>query len=143
MNKEAPAMGSVRVAIVGVGNCASSLVQGVEYYRDADPSQRVPGLMHVDFGGYHVRDVEFVAAFDVDAKKVGRDLAEAIVASENNTIKLCDVPPTNVTVQRGHTHDGLGKYYREMVEESDEPAVDVAAALREARVDVLVSYLPV
>src|ERR1044071_1933689 len=110
----------VRVAIVGVGNCASSLVQGVEYYRDADPSERVPGLMHVDFGGYHVRDVEFVAAFDVDAKKVGRDLAEAIVASENNTIKLCDVPPTGVTVHRGPTLDGLGQYYREMVEESDE-----------------------
>jgi myo-inositol-1-phosphate synthase len=136
-------MGSVRVAIVGVGNCASSLVQGVEYYRNADPATRVPGLMHVKFGEYHVGDVEFVAAFDVDAKKVGRDLAEAIVASENNTIKICDVPPTGVQVQRGPTYDGLGKYYREMVEESDEPAVDVVAALREARVDVLVSYLPV
>ncbi len=136
-------MGSVRVAIVGVGNCASSLVQGVEYYRDADPNSRVPGLMHVAFGGYHVSDVEFVAAFDVDAKKVGRDLAEAIVASENNTVKLCDVPPTGVTVQRGPTHDGLGQYYREIIEESDETAVDVVAALREARVDVVVSYLPV
>src|SRR5690348_5422243 len=136
-------MGSVRVAVVGVGNCASSLVQGVEYYRNADPATRVPGLMHVKFGDYHVGDVEFVAAFDVDAKKVGRDLAEAIVASENNTIKICDVPPTGVTVQRGPTYDGLGKYYREMVEESDEQAVDVVAALREARVDVLVSYLPV
>ena len=136
-------MGSVRVAVVGVGNCASSLVQGVEYYRKADPATRVPGLMHVKFGDYHVGDVEFVAAFDVDAKKVGRDLAEAIVASENNTIKICDVPPTGVVVQRGPTFDGLGKYYREMVEESDEPAVDVVAALREARVDVLVSYLPV
>jgi myo-inositol-1-phosphate synthase len=99
--------------------------------------------MHVKFGDYHVGDVEFVAAFDVDAKKVGRDLAEAIVASENNTVKICDVPPTGVLVQRGPTHDGLGKYYREMVEESDEPAVDVVAALREARVDVVVSYLPV
>jgi len=136
-------MGSVRVAVVGVGNCASSLIQGVEYYRNADPASRVPGLMHVKFGDYHVGDVEFVAAFDVDAKKVGRDLAEAIVASENNTIKICDVPPTGVLVQRGPTHDGLGKYYREMVEESDEPAVDVVAALREARVDVVVSYLPV
>jgi len=136
-------MGSVRVAIVGVGNCASSLVQGVEYYRNADPNDRVPGLMHVKFGEYHISDVEFVAAFDVDAKKVGRDLAEAIVASENNTIKICDVPPTGVTVQRGPTLDGLGKYYRETVEESDEDAVDVVAALREARVDVLVSYLPV
>src|SRR5256885_1653227 len=136
-------MGSVRVAIVGVGNCASSLVQGVEYYRDADPNERVPGLMHVTFGEYHVSDVEFVAAFDVDAKKVGRDLAEAIVASENNTIKISDVPPTGVTVQRGPTLDGLGKYYRETVEESDEEPVDVAQALRDARVDVVVSYLPV
>src|SRR2546423_4983210 len=136
-------MSSVRVAIVGVGNCASSLVQGVEYYRNADPADRVPGLMHVRFGDYHVADVEFVAAFDVDAKKVGRDLAEAIVASENNTIKICDVPPTGVTVQRGPTLDGLDKYYRETVEESDEAAVDVVAALREARVDVVVSYLPV
>ncbi|GAA1801419.1 inositol-3-phosphate synthase [Planosporangium flavigriseum] len=136
-------MGSVRVAIVGVGNCASSLVQGVEYYRNADPGDRVPGLMHVKFGDYHVSDVEFVAAFDVDAKKVGRDLAEAIVASENNTIKLCDIPPTGVTVQRGPTYDGMGQYYREMIEESDETPVDVAAALREARVDVVVSYLPV
>ena len=100
-------MGSVRVAIVGVGNCASSLVQGVEYYKDAVPGGRVPGLMHVQFGPYHVRDVEFVAAFDVDAKKVGRDLAEAIGASENNTIKICDVPQSGVTVQRGHTLDGL------------------------------------
>jgi myo-inositol-1-phosphate synthase len=136
-------MGSVRVAIVGVGNCASSLVQGVEYYRDANAADRVPGLMHVVFGDYHVSDIEFVAAFDVDAKKVGRDLAEAIVASENNTIKICDVPPTGVTVQRGPTFDGLGQYYREIVEESDESPVDVAAALRQANVDVVVSYLPV
>ncbi|MBA3489968.1 MAG: inositol-3-phosphate synthase [Longispora sp.] len=136
-------MGTVRVAIVGVGNCASSLVQGVEYYRNADPAQRVPGLMHVKFGDYHVSDVEFVAAFDVDAKKVGRDLAEAISASENNTIKLCDVPPTGVYVQRGPTHDGMGEYYREMIDESDEHPVDVVAALQEARVDVVVSYLPV
>src|SRR6266542_1259670 len=143
MKKEASAMGSVRVAIVGVGNCASSLVQGVEYYRDADPNDRVPGLMHVAFGDYHVSDVDFVAAFDVDAKKVGRDLAEAIVASENNTVKICEVPPTGLTVQRGPTLDGLGKYYRETVEESDEASVDVVTALREARVDVVVSYLPV
>ena len=136
-------MGSVRVAVVGVGNCASSLIQGVEYYRDADPSERVPGLMHVTFGEYHVSDVQFVAAFDVDAKKVGRDLAEAIVASENNTIKICDVPPTGVTVQRGPTLDGLGRYYKETIEESDEEPVDVAQALRDARVDVVVSYLPV
>ncbi|MEU8259696.1 inositol-3-phosphate synthase [Micromonospora sp. NPDC048999] len=136
-------MGSVRVAIVGVGNCASSLVQGVEYYRNADPTDRVPGLMHVTFGDYHVSDVKFVAAFDVDAKKVGMDLAEAIVASENNTIKLCDVPPTGVTVQRGPTFDGLGQYYREIIEESDVEPVDVAQALRDAQVDVVVSYLPV
>ena len=134
---------AIRVAIVGVGNCAASLVQGVEYYRDADPSARVPGLMHVELGGYHVRDIEFVAAFDVDAKKVGRDLSEAIVASENNTIKIADVPPTNVVVQRGVTLDGLGKYYRETIEESDEAPVDVTAALREAQVDVLICYLPV
>jgi myo-inositol-1-phosphate synthase len=143
MNKEANAMGSVRVAIVGVGNCASSLIQGVEYYRNADPNDRVPGLMHVKFGDYHVSDVEFVAAFDVDAKKVGMDLSEAIVASENNTITLCDVPPTGVTVQRGPTFDGLGTYYREMIDESSAEPVDVAQALRDARVDVVVAYLPV
>ncbi|MGJ6967004.1 inositol-3-phosphate synthase [Streptosporangium sp. G11] len=136
-------MGSVRVAIVGVGNCATSLIQGVHYYRDADPGARVPGLMHVKFGDYHVGDVEFVAAFDVDAKKVGRDLSEAIVASENNTIKICDVPPLGVTVQRGPTFDGLGEYYREMVEESDETPVDVVQVLKDNQVDVLVSYLPV
>ncbi|GAA4935918.1 myo-inositol-1-phosphate synthase [Nonomuraea thailandensis] len=136
-------MGSVRVAIVGVGNCASSLVQGVHYYKDADPDTRVPGLMHVKFGDYHVGDVEFVAAFDVDAKKVGRDLSEAIVASENNTIKICDVPPTGVTVQRGHTFDGLGEFYSEIIEESDEAPVDVVQVLRDNQVDVLVSYLPV
>ncbi|WUH99379.1 inositol-3-phosphate synthase [Spirillospora sp. NBC_00431] len=136
-------MGSVRVAIVGVGNCASSLVQGVEFYKDAAPDQRVPGLMHVQFGDYHVGDVEFVAAFDVDAKKVGMDLSEAIHASENNTIKFADVPPTGVTVQRGHTFDGLGEYYLDMVEESDAEPVDVVQALKDAKVDVLVSYLPV
>ncbi|MGH8795079.1 MAG: inositol-3-phosphate synthase [Stackebrandtia sp.] len=136
-------MGSIRVAIVGVGNCASSLVQGVEYYRNADPSDRVPGLMHVKFGDYHVGDVEFAAAFDVDAKKVGRDLSEALTASENNTIQFCQVPPTGVSVQRGPTKDGLGQYYVEMVDESDETPVDVAQALRDARVDVVVCYLPV
>jgi myo-inositol-1-phosphate synthase len=136
-------MGSVRVAIVGVGNCASSLVQGVEYYKDADPASRVPGLMHVQFGPYHVSDIEFAAAFDVDAKKVGRDIAEAIVASENNTIKICDVPPTGVTVQRGPTMDGLGEYYSEIITESDDVLVDVVQVLKDARADVLVSYLPV
>ncbi|NEA22061.1 inositol-3-phosphate synthase [Actinomadura bangladeshensis] len=136
-------MGSVRVAIVGVGNCASSLVQGVEFYKDAALDTRVPGLMHVQFGEYHVGDVEFVAAFDVDAKKVGMDLSEAIHASENNTIKFADVPPTGITVQRGHTFDGLGQYYLDMVEESDAEPVDVVQVLKDAEVDVLVSYLPV
>ena len=136
-------MGKIRVGVVGVGNCAASLVQGVHYYRDADPAQKVPGLMHVKFGPYHVRDIEFVAAFDVDAKKVGRDLSEAILASENNTIKIADVPPLGVTVQRGHTLDGLGKYYLETIGESDEEPVDVVAALRAAEVDVLICYLPV
>ncbi|MCE3553531.1 inositol-3-phosphate synthase [Pseudonocardia sp. RS11V-5] len=136
-------MSEVRVAVVGVGNCAASLVQGVQYYADADPATRVPGLMHVDFGGYHVRDVKFVAAFDVDAKKVGRDLSEAITASENNTIKIADVPPLGVPVQRGHTLDGLGRFYRETITESDEEPVDVAQVLRETQADVLVSYLPV
>ncbi len=136
-------MGSVRVAIVGVGNCATSLIQGVEYYRDADPARSVPGLMHVKFGEYHVSDVEFVAAFDVDAKKVGFDLSEAISASENNTIKIADVPPTGIIVQRGPTKDGLGKYYLETIEESDADPVDVVQVLKDAKVDVLVSYLPV
>jgi myo-inositol-1-phosphate synthase len=139
----ATASNEVRVAIVGVGNCASSLVQGVQYYDDADETNTVPGLMHVRLGKYHVRDVKFVAAFDVDAKKVGFDLSEAIFASENNTIKIADVPPTNVTVQRGPTLDGIGKYYAETIEVSDAEAVDVVKALTDARVDVLVSYLPV
>ncbi len=136
-------MGSVRVAIVGVGNCASSLVQGVEYYSGAGAGTRVPGLMHVQFGPYHIRDLEFVAAFDVDAKKVGHDLSEAIVASENNTIKICDVPPTGVIVQRGPNLDGLGEYYRDIITESDDRPADVTAVLRSTKADVLVSYLPV
>jgi myo-inositol-1-phosphate synthase len=119
------------------------LVQGVEYYKDADPQDRVPGLMHVEFGDYHIRDIEFVAAFDVDAKKVGEDLSTAIGASENNTIKFCDVPDTGVTVQRGHTFDGLGEYYREIVAESDAEPVDVVQVLRDTKADVMVSYLPV
>ncbi|HLS03767.1 MAG TPA: inositol-3-phosphate synthase [Actinomycetales bacterium] len=136
-------MSSIRVAIAGVGNCAASLVQGVHYYADADPTSTVPGLMHVQFGDYHISDIEFVAAFDVDAKKVGFDLAEAIGASENNTIKIADVPPLGVSVQRGPTLDGLGMYYKETVEESDVEPVDVAQALRDAEVDVLICYLPV
>ena len=136
-------MGSVRVAIIGVGNCATSLIQGVHYYRDADPSAAVPGLMHVKFGDYHVSDIEFVAAFDVDAKKVGFDLSEATNASENNTIKITDVPPLGVTVQRGPTLDGLGRYYLETIEQSDADPVDVVRVLKDTRADVLVSYLPV
>ncbi|MEO6587336.1 MAG: inositol-3-phosphate synthase, partial [Knoellia sp.] len=136
-------MGSIRVAIVGVGNCASSLVQGVEYYREVSAADSVPGLMHVMFGDYHVKDVEFVAAFDVDDKKVGKDLAEAITASENNTIKIADVPTTGIEVQRGHTLDGIGKYYAQTIELSAAEPVDVVQALRDAKVDVLVSYLPV
>lgn len=136
-------MSAIRVAIAGVGNCASSLVQGVEYYKDASPDQQVPGLMHVQFGDYHVGDIEFVAAFDVDRAKVGLDLSEAINASENCTIRICDVPETGVTVQRGPTLDGLGKYYRATVEESPAQAVDVVQVLKDERVDVLVSYLSV
>ncbi len=136
-------MGSIRVAIIGVGNCAASLVQGVHFYRDADPANKVPGLMHVNFGPYHVSDIEFVAAFDVDAKKVGTDLSQAILASENNTIKICDVPQLDVPVQRGHTFDGLGKYYRETIEESHEEPVDVVKVLKDQAVDVLICYLPV
>jgi myo-inositol-1-phosphate synthase len=133
----------IRVAIAGVGNCATSLIQGVEYYKDANPDAAVPGLMHVKFGPYHVNDVEFVAAFDVDAKKVGFDLAEATTASENNTIKIADVAPTGVIVQRGTTLDGLGKYYRMTIEESDAQPVDVVQVLKDTKADVLVSYLPV
>ncbi len=136
-------MTEIRVAIVGVGNCAASLVQGVHYYADADPSSTVPGLMHVQFGDYHVSDLKFVAAFDVDAKKVGFDLSEAIAASENNTIKFADVPPLGVTVQRGHTLDGLGKYYTETIEESDATPVDIIKVLKDERVDVMICYLPV
>ena len=135
--------GEIRVAIVGVGNCATSLIQGVEYYKNAKADEFVPGLMHVQFGPYHVNSVKFVVAFDVDSKKVGLDLADAIGASENNTIKLCDVPTTGVKVSRGHTLDGLGKYYRETITESDADEVDVVQALKDAKVDVVVCYLPV
>ncbi|WP_114558851.1 inositol-3-phosphate synthase [Desertihabitans aurantiacus] len=136
-------MTTVRVGIVGVGNCAASLVQGIHYYRDTPDGEQVPGLMHVRFGEYHVGDLEVVAAFDVDADKVGLDVAEAIEAGQNNTHKICDVPPTGVTVQRGPTLDGLGEYYRQVVTESDRSPVDVVRALEAAEVDVLVSYLPV
>jgi myo-inositol-1-phosphate synthase len=133
----------IRVAIAGVGNCASSLVQGIEYYRDADPSDTVPGLMHVTLGGYHVGDVEFVAAFDVDAAKVGLDLGKAIFAGQNNTVRFAAVGDLGVTVLRAPTLDGLGKYYRQTIEESPVEAVDVAEVLRSSGADVLVSYLPV
>lgn len=135
--------GEIRVAIVGVGNCAASLVQGVEYYKNAKDGEFVPGLMHVKFGPYHVNDVKFVVAFDVDSKKVGLDLSDAIGASENNTIKLCDVPTTGVKVERGRTLDGLGKYYRETITESDAPESDVVKILKDNKVDVVVCYLPV
>lgn len=136
-------MTSIRVAIVGVGNCAASLVQGVQFYANAAPDTTVPGLMHVQFGPYHISDIDFVAAFDVDAKKVGFDLSEAILNSENNTIKIADVPPLGVSVQRGPTFDGIGKYYAETIEESDAEPVDVVQALKDAKVDVLICYLPV
>ena len=133
----------VRVAIAGVGNCASSLVQGVEYYRNADPTESVPGLMHVELGGYHVGDVDFVAAFDVDANKVGLDLGKAIFADINNTIRFAEVADLGVTVLRGPTFDGFGEFYRQVAEESPLEPVDVAEALRKSGADVLVSYLPV
>jgi myo-inositol-1-phosphate synthase len=136
-------MGTVRVAIAGVGNCASSLVQGVHYYRDADPADTVPGLMHVVLAGYHVRDVEFVCAFDVDAQKVGTDLSKAIFSSQNNTIRFSEVGHLGVTVRRGPTLDGLSSYYRDVIDESPFEPCDVAATLRETNADVLVAYLPV
>src|SRR5713226_6592757 len=138
-----PRSRAVRVAIVGVGNCASALVQGVAKYRDASPDEFVPGLMHVDLGGYHVRDIQFVAAFDVDSRKVGHDLSQAIFAEPNNTVRFAEVPPVGVTVSRGRTLDGIGHYLSDVVEQAPEPAVDVAAVLRDTRADVLVNYLPV
>jgi len=133
----------VRVAVVGVGNCASSLIQGVQYYRDASPKDFVPGLMHVDLGGYHISDIEFVAAFDVDKTKVGKDLSEAIWAGQNNTVKFSDVPPLGVKVERGMTHDGIGKYLAELIEKAPGETSDVVGILQETGADVLVNYLPV
>ena len=133
----------IRVAIIGVGNCASSLVQGVHYYRNAKPGDSIPGLMHVDLGGYHLRDVEFVAAFDVDRNKVGKDLADAIYAAPNNTYRFADVPKTGVKVSRGMTHDGIGKYLSTVVKKADGPTDDIVTILKERKVDVVVSYLPV
>ena len=133
----------VRVAIIGVGNCASSFVQGIQYYKDADPNGRVPGLMHVDLGGYHVRDVEFTAAFDIDKDKVGKDLSEAIWAGQNNTIRFSDVPRLDVPVHRGMTHDGLGKYLSQRIEKAPGQTADIVQILRDTKTDVVVSYLPV
>jgi myo-inositol-1-phosphate synthase len=133
----------VRVAIVGVGNCASSFVQGVEFYKNADPTQPVPGLMHVDLGGYHVNDIEFTAAFDIDADKVGKDLSEAIWAGQNNTIKFADVPHLDVPVYRGMTHDGLGKYLKQRITKAPGETDDIVGILKDTHTDVVVSYLPV
>jgi myo-inositol-1-phosphate synthase len=135
--------GKVRVAIVGVGNCASSFVQGIQYYRDADPAERVPGLMHVDLGGYHVRDIEFTAAFDIDQDKVGKDLSEAIFAGQNNTLRFSDVPHLGVPVYRGMTHDGLGKYLKQKIHKAPGETDDIVGILQETKTDVLVCYLPV
>src|SRR5262245_19483325 len=135
--------GKVRVAIVGVGNCANALLQGVQYYKDADPADQVPGLMHVDLGGYHVRDIEFVAAFDIDAEKVGKDVSEAIWSGQNDTIKFAEVPDLGVEVQRGMTHDGLGKYLKQKITKAPGPTADIVGVLKETKADVVVSYLPV
>ena len=135
--------GKVRVAIVGVGNCANSFIQGVEYYKDADPDAQVPGLMHVGLGGYHVRDIEFVAAFDIDAEKVGKDLSEAIWSGQNDTIKFADVPNIGVEVHRGMTHDGLGKYLKQKITKAPGETADIVGILKETKADVLVCYLPV
>src|SRR3954452_17599421 len=133
--------GKVRVAIIGVGNCASSLVQGVQFYGNVTGDQFVPGLMHLDLGGYHVRDVEFSAAFDINATKVGRDLGEAIFAEPNNTIRFADVPQLGVNVHRGMTHDGLGKYLKDVVKKAAGPTDDIVGILRKSHTDVVVSYL--
>ena len=138
-----PTDGKVRVAIVGVGNCASSLVQGVEYYKNASETEAVPGLMHVNLGGYHIRDIEFVAAIDIDKDKVGKDLSEAIFSGQNNTIKFSDVPKTGIKVQRGMTHDGLGKYLSQVIEKAPGKTADIVQLLKDSKADVLVSYLPV
>ena len=136
-------MGKINVAIIGVGNCSSSLVQGVHYYKDAKAGEFVPGLMHVNLGGYHISDVNFVAAFDIDKNKVGKDLAEAIYVKPNNTFKFCEVPTTGVTVQRGMTHDGLGKYLSQMIQKAPGPTADIVKILKETKTDIVINYLPV
>src|SRR3954454_11964298 len=135
--------GKVRVAIVGVGNCASSFVQGIQYYQNAKAGETVPGLMHVDLGGYNISDIEFSAAFDIDADKVGKDLSEAIFSGQNNTIKFSDVPKTGIKVARGMTHDGLGKYLSQVIEKAPVKTADILQLLKDTNADVLVSYLPV
>ena len=136
-------MGTINVAIVGVGNCASSLVQGVYYYKDAKEDESVPGLMHVSLGGYHISDINFVAAFDIDKNKVGKDLAEAVFTPPNNTIKFCDVPKTGVIVERGMTHDGLGKYLSQIITKAPGSTADIVGILKETKTDVVLNYLPV
>ena len=143
MNENGIGSGKVRVAIIGVGNCANSLVQGVQYYRDVDDDAEVPGLMHANLGGYHIRDIEFTAAFDVVEGKVGRDLSEAIWAEPNNTIKFAEVPHLDVPVYRGMTHDGLGQYVSTVVKKASGPTADIVRILKETQTDVVVSYLPV
>jgi len=136
-------LGNINVAIIGVGNCASSLIQGVHYYKKAKESEFVPGLMHVNLGGYHISDIKFVAAFDVDKNKVGKDLAKAIFTSPNNTLKFCDVPDTSVRIERGMTHDGLGKYLSQIIEKAPGPTADIVKILKDTKTDVVINYLPV
>ncbi len=136
-------MGNINVAIIGVGNCASSLVQGVHYYKDAKPDEFVPGLMHVNLGGYHISDIKFVAAFDIDKNKVGKDLSQAIYTKPNNTHKFCEVPTAGVKVERGMTHDGLGKYLSQLIEKAPGPTADIVGILKDTKTDVVINYLPV
>lgn len=136
-------MGKINVAIIGVGNCSSSLVQGIHYYREAKENEFVPGLMHVSLGGYHIRDINFVAAFDIDKNKVGKDLSEAVFATPNNTFKFSEVPHSGVTVQRGMTHDGLGKYLSQIIQKAPGPTADIIKILKDTKTDVVINYLPV
>ena len=136
-------MEPINVAIIGVGNCASSLVQGVHYYKDAKEDEFIPGLMHVNLGGYYIADINFVAAFDIDKNKVGKDLAEAIYTKPNNTIKFCDVPKTGIRVERGMTHDGLGKYLSQIITKAPGPTANIVDILKKTETDVVLNYLPV
>ena len=136
-------MGNINVAIIGVGNCASSLIQGVYYYRKAKENEFIPGLMHVNLGGYHISDIKFVAAFDIDKNKVGKDLAKAIFTPPNNTFKFCDVPATGVKIERGMTHDGLGKYLSQIIKKAPGPTADIVKILKDTKTDVVINYLPV